>query len=392
MTRSLRDRAVRLLFPPRRLPPSGPPARILILRPDHLGDLLFATPALARLRAAFPSAHITGLVGPWSRAVWERQAALDAIETLPFPGIVARPERPWQPYTLLRAEARRLRAGRYDLAIILRFDYWWGALLAEQAGIPARWGYDLPASAPFLTDAVAHVGGRHEVEQNITLAEAVVAVTAPLELPGEQPDRADGSPPLNFPLTGDERAWACAVLPKAEPSPTIAIHPGTNGSLKLWTLDGWAAVATWLAERGCRAVFTGTAAERPLADAILSRLAPPARAASLNLVGQTTLGQLAALFAACGPVLGVDSGPLHIATAVGAPTLRLYGPSDERIWGPWGTAARNVVVRAPGTQPGHFLDPGRHELEGGPEMQAITPEQVLAALAGLLGEADRPPC
>jgi ADP-heptose:LPS heptosyltransferase len=86
-------------------------------------------------------------------------------------------------------------------------------------------------------------------------------------------------------------------------------------------------------------------------------------------------------------VLGVDSGPLHLATAESARTVRLYGPSDERQWGPWGPAERNIVVRAPGTHPGHFLDPDRRELEGGPEMQAIAPAPVIAALGGLLGES-----
>ena len=158
----LRDRLVRLLFPaPSTHGQQGAtvtrnaerrtqnaefrtPQRILILRPDHLGDLLLAGPALAALRAALPAAHLTGLVGPWGRPIWERLPSLDAVETLPFPGIVARPARPWQPYTLLRAQARRLRVGGYDLAVSLRFDYWWGALLAEQARIPVRWGYGLP--------------------------------------------------------------------------------------------------------------------------------------------------------------------------------------------------------------------------------------------------------
>ena len=380
MTRSLRDRALRLLFPPRPVRPRpGPPRRILIIRPDQLGDLLFATPALEQIRTAWPAAHLTGLVGPWGRAIWERQPALDALETLPFPGIVARPRRPWDPYTLLRSAARRLRAGDYDLALVLRFDYWWGALLAEQAGIPRRWGYDLPALAPFLTDRAPYCPGRHEVAQNLAL---VAAATA--GLPGVAPplvDRAAGRPPLRFPVTAEEAAWAADRFPVAG---GMAIHPGTNASLKLWTVAGWAAVAGWLLARGCPVVFTGTAAESPLIAAIRAHLPPELRAQAPSLAGETTLGQAGALFARCRLVLGVDSGPLHIAGAVGARTLRLYGPSDEAIWGPWGPAARNVVLRAPGTVPGHFLDPARQALEGGPEMQALPPEQVIAALAAML--------
>ena len=163
----------------------------------------------------------------------------------------------------------------------------------------------------------------------------------------------------------------------------IFIHPGTNASLKLWTPDGWAAVTRWLLERGCQVAFTGTPAEAPLIEAIRAGIDPARRALAPSLAGATTVGQVGALFAG-GLVLGVDSGPLHIATAVGARTLRLYGPSDETIWGPWGPAARNLVVRAAGTRPGHFLDPARQSLEGGPEMLAIRPAQVIGTLERLL--------
>ncbi|HUS13931.1 MAG TPA: glycosyltransferase family 9 protein [Chloroflexia bacterium] len=381
MAAGARDRLVRLLFPRRRVAPlAGPPRRILIIRPDHLGDLLFATPALVHLRAAYPTAHLTGLVGPWGRPVWERQATLDAIETLPFPGIVARPSWPGEPYTLLWRAARKVRAGHYDLALILRFDYWWGALLAEQAGIPARWGYSLPAMQPFLTSAVPYQAGRHEVEQNLAL---VAALTGTAGIPPPVVDRGAGLPPLQFPVTDAEESWAAQYLGDAAER-TVAIHPGTNGSLKLWTLGGWAAVTAWLLAHDYRVVFTGAAAEGPLIDGIRAHLDPAERDAPASLAGQTTLGQVAALFARSRLVLGVDSGPLHIATAVGAPTVRLYGPSDEALWGPWGPAARIRIVRAPGTRPGHFLDPDRHDLEGGAEMQAITARAVIAAVEALL--------
>ena len=84
---------------------------------------------------------------------------LDDIGELPFPGIAARPATPWEPYGILRNAARELRARHYDMAVILRFDYWWGALLAEQAGIPVRWGYDLPETARFLTHALPYQPG-----------------------------------------------------------------------------------------------------------------------------------------------------------------------------------------------------------------------------------------
>ena len=82
-------------------------------------------------------------------------------------------------------------------------------------------------------------------------------------------------------------------------------------------------------------------------------------------------------------VLGVDSGPLHIADALRRPALHLYGPSDETIWGPWGDPQTQRAFRAPGTKPTMKLDVGAEGLEGGPEMRAITLEMVLAQVAEL---------
>jgi heptosyltransferase-2/heptosyltransferase-3 len=368
-----------------------------VIRPDQVGDLLFATPALARLREAFPAAHITGLIGPWGRGtVWERLPELDDVRTCPFPGIVARPARPWDPYLTLRRVAATLREQAFDLALVLRFDYWWGALLAEQAAIPHRWGYGLPLMQPYLTVAEPYWPGRHEVEQNLALVEAVIAAAAADTLPvlhgalgpaePEPVDRARGTPPLYFPLRDEERAWAAAQRASgAIGQPAVAIHPGSNATIKLWSPEGWATVTGWLLEQGLGVVFTGTQAEHALVEAIRSQLPPAQQAAAPNLAGQTSLGQLAALFATLRLVLGVDNGPLHLATAVGTPTVRLYGPSDETLWGPWGPAACHRVIRAPGTAPTGDLQPGRVGLSGGPEMLAIPPAQVIAAADELLG-------
>jgi ADP-heptose:LPS heptosyltransferase len=168
----------------------------------------------------------------------------------------------------------------------------------------------------------------------------------------------------------------------------VAIHPGSNASIKLWTPEGWAAVTRWLLARGAMVVFTGTKGEQPLIEAIRQQLSPEEQAAAPSLAGQTSLGQLAALFATLALVLGVDNGPLHLATAVSTPTLRLYGPSDETLWGPWGPTTHHRVLRAPGTAPTGDLQPGRPGLAGGHEMLAIVPEQVIASADALLSAED----
>ena len=351
------------------------PARLLVIRPDHIGDLLFTTPALRALRAAYPQAHIAALVGPWGADVVRRNPCLDEVITCDFPWFSRRPKTSsLQPYRLLWTEARRLRGLGFDLALNLRFDFWWGALLAYLAGIPRRVGYAIAECRPFLTDALPYTPGRHEVWQNLTLVEYIARPVGAIS----------DAPLLDFPLSDEERAFARQWLAAHDQfeGEAVAIHPGAGAAVKLWPAARWAAVADALAWRyGCRILLTGSAGERPLAEAISARM----RAQPLLAVGETTLGQLAALFAACRLVLGVDSGPLHLAVAVGAPTVHLCGPVDPALFGPWGDAARHVVLQAQyfdrpcHNRPCNRLDYAPAELPAHPCMATITVEQVLEA-------------
>jgi ADP-heptose:LPS heptosyltransferase len=116
----------------------------------------------------------------------------------------------------------------------------------------------------------------------------------------------------------------------------VLLHPGSGSRLKDWPADRWARVGDALAERGCAVVVSGGADDLETPARVAAAMQHP----PLLLAGKTTLGQLGALAEQCRLVLGTDSGPLHLAAALGAPTLRLYGPSDERIFGPWPAAER----------------------------------------------------
>ncbi len=355
-----------------------PIKRIVVIRPDHLGDLLFATPALRVIREAYPDAHITGLVGPWGRAMWQGNPDLDAVEVLRFPGMGGHREG-WllAPYMLLRHEASRIERGDYDLGIVMRFDHWWGAALMAAARIPHRWGYDTPGMKEWLSDAVPYVTGRHEVEQNVTLVDAVLTGMGVAHT-SLKVDRAKGVPAL---LPPEEEKPRPDILGGWIDAPRRAIiHPGTMAANKLWTIKGWATVAGRLAEEGWQIAITGTVQEKPLADAIVREISSK-KSVVRNLAGQTAnLGQLVWLLKRADLVLGVDNGPLHLASALAVPNVRLYGPSNERIWGPWGDGRINRVVRAPGTHASQHLDVGSKELEGGAEMRAITVEMVMGVV------------
>ena len=358
--------------------------RILIVRPDHLGDLLFATPALERIRKAFPGAHITGAVGPWGRAMWEGNKSINSLYEIPFPGIKATKEKwPFAPYALFNQHASWLYHKRFDLGIILRFDHWWGAALLWAAGVPRRWGYDTPGMGSWLTNTVPYVAGQHEVEQNLALVEPVLQKLADkprlLRMGGVEIARGRGKPALRPPQPSSLPAgladnWLAAPR-------RAVIHPGTAAANKLWTLDGWAEVAGRLAAEGWKVALTGSPDEERLAAEISSRAGD---GELLNLAGKTAnLGQLVSVLGAADMVLGVDSGPLHIAVSLGKPSLHLYGPSDERIWGPWGNSILHRALRAPGTQPTMHLEVGSSALEGGADMRAITVDMVMHEIAAL---------
>ena len=367
--------------------------RILLIRPDHLGDLLFTTPAIRLLREAFPKARITYLVGPWSKAVIENNPHIDEIALCPFPGFTRRKKRSvFEPYVTLLRYARQLRQQEFDLAVVLRFDHWWGALLAYLAGIPRRVGYDVAEVRPFLTDVVPYSSGRHEVEQNLTLVERVssfgfrvsgcrpVLSHALSVIEGLAEGSRVGRWPLEFHLTAEDEGFAKGYLAGhgvRDGDLLIGIHPGAGAPVKLWRNEAWAQVADTLAQRyRAKVILTGSAEEALLCRAVADEMTAKAIVAA----GETSLGGLAAIMARCRLVLGVDSGPLHLAVALDTPTVHLFGPVDSRAFGPWGDPARHIVVTSEmDCIPCNRLDYPPAELHQHPCVRNITVEQVLEA-------------
>ncbi|WP_298816299.1 glycosyltransferase family 9 protein [Chloroflexus sp.] len=312
--------------------PAHPPQRVLIIKPDHLGDLLLATPALAALRSALPAAHLTALVGPWAAPMWQRLPELDTLSTLPFPAFDRAAAKPalLAPYLLLLREAWQLRRQRYDAALMLRDDHWWGAALALLAGIPHRIGFAHPLCRPLLSQALPYDPRQHVTQQALDL---VTALTGQPATPTA----------LRFSPSAAARAWAAAwqqqhVRPAEQ---LIIIHPGTGGPTKHWPESHWIELIAAIRQPDRRIALTGSPAES-------GRLALIAAAHpdTLTLSAELTIERLAALFAHATLVIGVDSGPLHIAVSQGVPTIHLFGPSDPHRFGPWGDPHRQRVISA----------------------------------------------
>lgn len=312
-------------------PAVGDTHRVLLIRPDHLGDVLFLTPALRRLRDARPDLHITVLAGPWSEPLLAHNPDIDALETLDFPWFDRKARRSlFDPYRRLFAAAEWLR-GRFDTAVILRFDHWWAGWMAAHAGIPRRIGYATPQLAPFLTESVPYTRDRHEALQNLRL---VARLGAPATMTPEES-------PLVLPLPDAAYEKAAALPVPAGAGPLVAIHPGSGAAVKRWRAESWGALANALNERaGARFIITGGPGEVALATDVSAHMRAPATV----VAGETSLLEVAALFERCALVAGPDCGPLHLAVAVGTPTVHLYGPVDPAAFGPWGPASRHRVL------------------------------------------------
>jgi lipopolysaccharide heptosyltransferase II len=366
----------------RRRPPSII-RRVLFIRPDHLGDFLFATPALERWRRHAPAGVEAILsIGPWSAALAEHGPAVGRLETLSYPGFTRQPKAGWlAPYRDLWQTARRLRRQNFDLAVILRFDHWWAGLLTYLAGIPLRLGYDTNPLRAFLNVILPYRDQSHEVQRNVALIDRALALC------GAQP-AADEFMPLVYHVRAEERRAAEALLSRLRPAPgrpLVALLAGAGAPVKLWPARRFAAVADALSEHlGATIVILGGPAELSLAW----QIAAYARADVHVLAGQTDLALLAAFFECCDLVLGSDSGPLHLAVSVGAPTLHLFGPADPRLFGPWSAdASRHLVLQSDcACAPCGRLDYTPAELPAHRCMERISVEQVLTAAERMLSQ------
>ncbi|GAC1431112.1 MAG: glycosyltransferase family 9 protein [Chloroflexota bacterium] len=385
--------------------------RVLVMRPDHLGDVLLITPALGLLRRQVPGAEITCLIGPWARPVLRGNPDVDRVIGCPFPGFERRPGQPspslLAPYLLLVYHAVLLRRqGPYDAALILRDDHWWGALLAYLAGIPLRVGIDQSESTPFLTVALSRealrAGGvTHRAEENaalvLRLAASLPSAPGPGSLAGAPVLPVD-LPPLRAVVGRDDRTAARDLLAShglGQQRRLVALQAGAGSPLKLWSPEAHAAVAVALARAtGSAVILVGSAGERPLARQIADLTLSAAPEATIAvLAGDTSWGVLAALLDLCALVVGADSGTLHLAVARGRPSIALFGPVDPRLFGPWarggGRESLHRVVRAAlPCQPCGRLDYCAVQPHGSllpvPCLAAITPATVLAVARELL--------
>lgn len=364
--------------------------RILLIRPDHLGDLVMTTPILQALHNTLPEAQITMMVGPWSSEIVARHPAIDRLITCPFPGFRRVAQGALAPYILLFSTAQQLRRGHYDLAINLRPDFWWGAALLYLARIPRRVGYAIAPGTAFLSTALPFTTSEHATISCLKLVSAGLQALGHTLLP--EPYTPEQYPE-QFEPTLEERQAVRQRLQQAGIADEVlfaVIHPGSGAAVKLWRPEAWATSAAKLthANPPMRVVFTGSRQERALLESIVKQI--PGSITPPLLLTDLTVGQLAALLGQAQLVLGVDSGPLHLAVAQGTPTVHIFGPTDARIFGPWGSPQRHIVIastqRCPDCPsiPCGQLDFATDELDSHPCVRLVSEQQVEAAWQQLL--------
>ncbi len=338
--------------------------RILILKPCCLGDVLMTTPAIAALRAGLPAAHIDFAVGPWSRPMLERNPH---IERLIDAGRVGS-----GPYALAdwRALVGRIRAGRYDLCLIPDRSPAL-TLLPAGAGIPRRVGLDSDGRGFSLTQRVPAGGIQHEVDLYLACVAALGLPTAGAR--------------LEFYPSPAARQNAASLTP-AGAGPLVVVHPaggqnpGMTLSAKRWPAARFAALIGRLqTEQQARVIVVGGKDDIALTESICQA----AGGAPTNLAGRLSFDELGALLEGAQLFIGNDTGAMHLAVAAGAPTVAIFGPSDPRQYGPYGSGHRaiwNQPACAPCLARGRWNTACRDFRC----IESVTPEQVWAAAIELL--------
>lgn len=281
--------------------------RILLVRLGALGDIVHAVPAAAALRHAFPHAGIDWLVDAKHREIVELVTVVDRVVTLQSPTIAG-----WS------AAVRDLRRTAYDVAIDLQ-GLLKSAVLARASGAARIVGFSIwhlreKTARPFYSDVQETEPG-HVIAKNLRLLRSV----------GVDDDT------IRFPLAAAPSPALDLLQARVAAGPFALINPGAAWPNKRWPAERFGELAGFLKEQcGLTPVVLWGPGEERLADSVIAASANAAIAAP-----PTGLADLVALSRAAALVVSGDTGPLHIATAVGTPTVSLFGPTDPERNGPY---------------------------------------------------------
>lgn len=348
--------------------------RVLIVRTGAMGDVVHALPAVAALRAARPEWEIGWAIEPhwadllesegWAgvRGRGAGRPLVDRVHRVPIRAWKRSLWR-WETVRDVMALRRELRAARYDLCVDLQ-GLIRSALIGSMAGAGRFVGMERPREAPaaWFYGQRVRTKSAHVVERGCEIVQAATGVTLG---PGQ----------VELPIAAE--AWAeefVRGIPGSEGKVLLAATAGWGA--KVWPAERYGLVAAGLARAGYGCVVNAVRADEATARAVVEASGGRAVVAAGSVSG------LIALMRRVDLVIAGDTGPLHLAAALGVPVVGLFGPTDPRRNGPYGTRA--VVLRHPSSVQDHRRWP---ETEAG--LLQIEPEEVVVAALGLLSETER---
>ncbi|MEW6357726.1 MAG: glycosyltransferase family 9 protein [Planctomycetota bacterium] len=315
------------------------PRKILIIRLGALGDIVHTLPVLRPLRDRIPDAHIAWMVEDAWADLLRGHPLIDEIITIPKRRWRSGFLRPWQWLETagdVLAERRRIAARRFDLTIDFQGNLKSGSI-AVFCGARERLGYAHSDSREmnriFMTRCIMVDDRRlHRSEKCLRLLSGVIGECA--------------YAPPDLPTSPEDAAFAEESIARIGKRHVVAIHPATSsfGAVKRWPVASYAAVADALAQKDRATILiTWGPGERELAEDLAAAMKAPA-----TISPETkSLGQLVALLRRCDLFIGADTGPLHIAAALGTPTVAIFGPKDPVVYAPRGSKVRVVRLDLP---------------------------------------------
>ena len=309
---------------------------ILIVKLSAIGDVVHTLPSLAALRSLYPEAHLTWVVEEGAADLLRGHPCLDRV-------LVSR-RKTWLKALRkgaiagaskeMREFLARLRDRPYDLVIDFH-GLFKSALLAALSGGRRRLGYDSlqELSGFFYNEKIPEDLTKHAVERYLDFIRHLGAVPAVRDftIPADDVNRR----------RVEELLREEGLLGGS--GPLVAVNPVALWPTKLWTQEAFADLCLRLAEGGCRVVLTGAEAEGEYLEGVRVK----AKGKVKNLGGRTTLRDLACLYGLADVVVTTDSGPMHIAAAVGTPVVALFGPTDPARTGPYGEGHRVIRRNLP---------------------------------------------
>lgn len=305
--------------------------RILIRATNWVGDAVMCLPALAALRDRYPHAHIAILARPWVAGLYGREPFCD--ELIPYEA-----PRGWNGLSAKWSLAQQVKRRRFDCAILLQ-NAFEAAAVVRAAGIRMRIGYNRDGRGWLLTHPIpvpaADEIPRHQRFYYLELLKRARLIEdyadAPIRLAGASEAAEQGR----------KRFYAAGVR-----GPVVGVSPGAAyGGAKRWLPERFAEASLAVArETGATVVVFGSNEERNVCDLVAQHV-QSLGGISTNFAGSTSLAQFIEMAAACEVYLTNDSGPMHIASALGVPTVVVFGATDDVATGPTGDLSR--IVREP---------------------------------------------